>query len=100
MAAATAQPASKSSKKKAAKTIERTESPAPSFTSGADKTGDDQGNQSPYIKELQKYVSILQVRIKGILLTSLITRNIRNVNKKIVSVYQSCQCLPMGTRHP
>jgi hypothetical protein len=54
MAAQAAQPASKSAKKKAAKAIERTESPAPSVTSAAaDKTGDDTF-ESPYIKELQK----------------------------------------------
>ncbi|KAL6363838.1 hypothetical protein LRP88_03263 [Fusarium phalaenopsidis] len=65
MAAQAAQPASKSAKKKAAKAIERTESPAPSVTSAAaDKTGDDTF-ESPYIKELQK--------------------NIRNVNKKITN---------------
>ncbi|CAM1509144.1 Fc.00g028830.m01.CDS01 [Cosmosporella sp. VM-42] len=65
MAATTAQPPSKSSKKKAAKAIERTESPAPSATStAAEKAGDD-SFESPYIKELQK--------------------NIRNVNKKITN---------------
>ncbi|KAM0428648.1 hypothetical protein ACHAPT_007012 [Fusarium lateritium] len=66
MAAQAAQPASKSAKKKAAKSIERTESPAPSVTSAAaaDKTGDETF-ETPYIKELQK--------------------NIRNVNKKITN---------------
>lgn len=54
MAAATTQPASKSAKKKASKAIERTESPAPSTASAADRALDDQGFQSPYIKELQK----------------------------------------------
>ncbi|KAH6997198.1 hypothetical protein EDB80DRAFT_727261 [Ilyonectria destructans] len=64
MAAPVVQPASKSSKKKAPLAIERTESPAPSFTSAsADKAGDD--SESPYIKELHK--------------------NIRNVNKKITN---------------
>ncbi|KAJ3494065.1 hypothetical protein NLG97_g4317 [Lecanicillium saksenae] len=67
MAASTAsQPVSKSAKKKAAKAIERTDSPAPSTTSvaaSADKADD--GFESPYIKELQK--------------------NIRNVNKKILN---------------
>ncbi|KAH7146404.1 hypothetical protein EDB81DRAFT_856812 [Dactylonectria macrodidyma] len=64
MAAPAVQPASKSSKKKAPRGIERTESPAPSFTStSAEKAGDD--SESPYIKELQK--------------------NIRNVNKKITN---------------
>lgn len=59
MAASTAaQPISKSAKKKAAKAIERTNSPAPSTASlaaSADKADD--GFESPYIKELQKYVS-------------------------------------------
>lgn len=53
MAAQASQPPSKSAKKKATKGLERTESPAPSFTSAADKTGDD-SSESPYIKELQK----------------------------------------------
>ncbi|XWX01700.1 hypothetical protein V2A60_009729 [Cordyceps javanica] len=60
------QPISKSAKKKAAKSIQRTDSPAPSTTSiapSADKAED--SFESPYIKELQK--------------------NIRNVNKKIVN---------------
>lgn len=54
---ATSQPLSKSAKKKAAKAIERTDSPAPSNISvaGTDKVGED-GFESPYIKELQKYV--------------------------------------------
>ncbi|KAF4447710.1 hypothetical protein F53441_8788 [Fusarium austroafricanum] len=65
MAAQAVQPPSKSAKKKAAKALERTESPAPSMTSAtADKTGDD-SFESPYIKEIQK--------------------NIRNVNKKITN---------------
>lgn len=51
MAAATAQTASKSSKKKAAKAIERTDSPAPSTASGS---ADKDGFESPYLKELQK----------------------------------------------
>lgn len=59
MAASTAaQPMSKSARKKAAKAIERTDSPALSTVSlavSADKTDD--GFESPYIKELQKYVS-------------------------------------------
>ncbi|KAM3511930.1 hypothetical protein MY11210_004401 [Beauveria gryllotalpidicola] len=67
MAASTVtQPMSKSARKKAAKAIERTDSPAPSTASGAasaDKADD--SFESPYIKELQK--------------------NIRNVNKKIVN---------------
>lgn len=67
MAAATAtQPLSKSARKKAAKAIERSDSPAPSTTSvaaSADRADD--VFESPYIKELQK--------------------NIRNVNKKIVN---------------
>lgn len=57
MAALAAQSNSKSSKKKAARAIERTESPAPSTASGhADKSGDaqDDGFESAYIKELQK----------------------------------------------
>ncbi|KAF4989836.1 hypothetical protein FGRMN_8859, partial [Fusarium graminum] len=59
-----AQPTSKSAKKKAAKALERTESPAPSVASASvDKNGDD---ESPYIKEIQNH-----------------ERNIRNVNKKI-----------------
>ncbi|KAF5018216.1 hypothetical protein F66182_9812 [Fusarium sp. NRRL 66182] len=65
MAAQAGQPTSKSAKKKAAKALERTESPAPSIASAtADKTGDD-SFESPYIKEIQK--------------------NIRNVNKKITN---------------
>ncbi|KAJ4269622.1 hypothetical protein NW762_001290 [Fusarium torreyae] len=65
MAAQAVQPTSKSAKKKAAKALERTESPAPSVASAtADKTGDD-SFESPYIKEIQK--------------------NIRNVNKKITN---------------
>ncbi|KAH8175410.1 hypothetical protein LIA77_03828 [Sarocladium implicatum] len=65
MAATTTQPASKSAKKKAAKGVQRTESPAPSSTSAADKTADTTNDayESPYIKELQK--------------------NVRNINKKI-----------------
>ncbi|EJP67829.1 hypothetical protein BBAD15_g10597 [Beauveria bassiana D1-5] len=67
MAASTVtQPMSKSAKKKAAKAIERTNSPAPSTASGAasaDKADD--SFESPYIKELQKYI--------------------RNINKKIVN---------------
>jgi hypothetical protein len=56
MAAQTVQP-SKSAKKKAAKALERTESPAPSVASAtADKNSDD-SFESPYIKEIQKYVS-------------------------------------------
>ncbi|OAQ97419.1 hypothetical protein LLEC1_06809 [Akanthomyces lecanii] len=65
-ASTTAQPMSKSARKKAAKAIERTDSPALSTVSlavSADKTED--GFESPYIKELQK--------------------NIRNVNKKILN---------------
>jgi hypothetical protein len=55
-APAAAQNPSKLSKKKAAKVIDRTDSPTPSAASGAaDKTGDDY--ESPYIKELQKYAS-------------------------------------------
>jgi hypothetical protein len=55
MAASTAQPQSKSAKKKAAKAIERTDSPAPSTTSGAAQNGGEDGSfESPYIKELQK----------------------------------------------
>ncbi|KAF7553805.1 hypothetical protein G7046_g7005 [Stylonectria norvegica] len=68
MAATTAQPPSKSSKKKAAKAVERADSPAPSSVdAAADKTaeGNDDTYESPYIKELQK--------------------NIRNVNKKITN---------------
>ncbi|KAK7413205.1 hypothetical protein QQX98_007929 [Neonectria punicea] len=65
MAAPAVQPASKSSKKKAPRGLERTESPAPSINStAADKAADD-SSESPYIKELQK--------------------NIRNVNKKITN---------------
>ncbi|KND94339.1 hypothetical protein TOPH_01258 [Tolypocladium ophioglossoides CBS 100239] len=68
MAATATQVASKTSKKKVAKAIQRAESPAPSTASGAaDKASDsqDEGFESPYIKELQK--------------------NIRNVNKKITN---------------
>lgn len=58
MAAPATQNASKSSKKKAARAIERTESPAPSTGSAAVEkaTGDSQDDsfESPYIKELQK----------------------------------------------
>ncbi|KAM4059202.1 hypothetical protein HRG_007936 [Hirsutella rhossiliensis] len=69
MAASTAHAAPKSSKKKAAKVAHRNHSPAPSTASGvADAAVDSQedGFESPYIKELQK--------------------NIRNVNKKITNV--------------
>ncbi|KAK5997262.1 Hypoxia up-regulated protein 1 [Cladobotryum mycophilum] len=66
MAAPAAQTVSKSSKKKAAKALERTESPAPSTGSGpADKAADNDEFESPYIKELQK--------------------NIRNTNKKLTN---------------
>ncbi|KAL3595164.1 hypothetical protein FPOAC2_09486 [Fusarium poae] len=68
MAAQAGQPQSKSAKKKAAKALERTESPAPSVTSAsatADKNSSDDSFESPYIKEIQK--------------------NIRNVNKKITN---------------
>jgi carbohydrate-binding DOMON domain-containing protein len=70
MAAQAGQPQSKSAKKKAAKALERTESPAPSVTSAsatADKNSSDDSFESPYIKEIQK--------------------NIRNVNKKIVRAF-------------
>ncbi|GJN74525.1 hypothetical protein PLICBS_008616 [Purpureocillium lilacinum] len=66
MAMSATQNPSKSSKKKAAHAIERTESPAPSTGSGAaDKANEsqDEAFESPYIKELQK--------------------NIRNISKKI-----------------
>lgn len=65
MAASTVQSAVKSAKKKVTKAVQRNESPAPSATSAAEKTGDgsSDGFESPYIKELQK--------------------NIRNINKKI-----------------
>lgn len=71
---ATSQPLSKSAKKKAAKAIERTDSPAPSNISvaGTDKVGED-GFESPYIKELQK--------------------NIRNVNKKLIAVSKTEELL-------
>lgn len=85
MAATTVQPASKTSKKKAAKAIERTESPAPSATSAAAEKASDDGFESPYIKELQKYGNTCcHSSIKERLLT-FCRRNIRNVNKKIVS---------------
>jgi hypothetical protein len=57
MAAQAGQPQSKSAKKKAAKALERTESPAPSVTSAsatADKNSSDDSFESPYIKEIQK----------------------------------------------
>ncbi|KFA60876.1 hypothetical protein S40285_04855 [Stachybotrys chlorohalonatus IBT 40285] len=66
MAAPAAQSGSKSSKKKVAPVIERTDSPAPSVGSGLpERSGDSTGDsfESPYIKELQK--------------------NIRNINKKL-----------------
>jgi hypothetical protein len=50
--AAPAQTGSKSSKKKAAQLIERSDSPAPSVGSGVPDKGD--GSESPYVKELQK----------------------------------------------
>jgi hypothetical protein len=57
-APATQAAASKSSKKKAAKAQERTESPAPSTTESTptEKMADAQDDvfESPYIKELQK----------------------------------------------
>ncbi|KAF4460936.1 hypothetical protein FALBO_12276 [Fusarium albosuccineum] len=77
MAAQAVQPTSKSAKKKAARAIERTDSPAPSVTSAtADKTGDE-AFESPYIKELQK--------------------NIRNVNKKITNASKTDTLL---SQHP
>lgn len=89
MAASTTQAASKSSKKKAAKVTLRADSPAPSTASGAaDKGNDsqDEGFESPYIKELQKYVP---KPVGGMCVSVKLTwtpgRNIRNVNKKIVS---------------
>ncbi|KAG5932183.1 hypothetical protein E4U53_001445 [Claviceps sorghi] len=63
MAAAATQPAPKASKKKLANAIERINSPAPSAGSGAAADSQDEGYESPYIRELQK--------------------NIRNLNKKI-----------------
>jgi hypothetical protein len=60
MAATTAQSATKASKKKAPKAVERTDSPAPSTASGsADKAEGQDGFESPYIKELQKYVAAI-----------------------------------------
>lgn len=59
MAASAVQNIHKSSKKKAAKMAQRTESPAPSIASGAaDKANDSQDEtfESPYMRELQKYV--------------------------------------------
>lgn len=60
MAATTTQPASKSAKKKATKAVQRTESPAPSATSAVEKGTDGASDsyESPYIKELQKYVMV------------------------------------------
>lgn len=53
MAAPAVQPSSKSAKKKGPKGIDRTDSPAPSITSAADRATED--NESSQIKELQKY---------------------------------------------
>ncbi|KAG5976210.1 hypothetical protein E4U55_007430 [Claviceps digitariae] len=63
--AAGTQSAPKASKKKLAKPAERVNSPAPSAGSGAAADSQDEGYESPYIKELQK--------------------NIRNLNKKITN---------------
>jgi hypothetical protein len=57
MAAAATQPASKGSKKKLTSAVQRAESPAPSVGSGAAADSHDEGFESPYIKELQKYGS-------------------------------------------
>ncbi|KAG5927251.1 hypothetical protein E4U42_002402 [Claviceps africana] len=65
MAVAATQPTSKASKKKLANAIERVSSPAPSAGSGAAADSQDEGYESPYIRELQK--------------------NIRNLNKKIAN---------------
>lgn len=56
MAAAATQSAPKGSKKKIASAIPRAESPALSIGSGA-ADSQDEGFESPYIKELQKYSS-------------------------------------------
>ncbi|KAI8288972.1 hypothetical protein K4K60_009878 [Colletotrichum sp. SAR11_57] len=57
---------SKSAKKKKAKAIERTESPAPTASPAPEKAdGSDESGESPYIRELQK--------------------NLRNTNKKLTN---------------
>lgn len=58
MAASATQSAPKASKKKLANAIERVNSPAPSAGSGAAADSQDEGYESPYIKELQKYTTI------------------------------------------
>lgn len=62
MADSTVQPISKSAKKKAAKALERSSSPAPSTAASVAASADraDDGFESPYIKELQKYASHLK----------------------------------------
>ncbi|OAQ73257.1 hypothetical protein VFPPC_12965 [Pochonia chlamydosporia 170] len=65
MAAAATQSGPKGSKKKNTIAAQRAESPAPSVGSGAAADSQDDGFESPYIKELQK--------------------NIRNLNKKITN---------------
>lgn len=56
MASPAAQPVSKSAKKKAAKALERTTSPAPSTASGQPEKNGEDGFESPYIKDLHKWV--------------------------------------------
>ncbi|KAF6844100.1 hypothetical protein CMUS01_01416 [Colletotrichum musicola] len=57
---------SKSAKKKKAKAVERTESPAPTASPAPEKAdGSDESGESPYVRELQK--------------------NIRNTNKKLTN---------------
>ena len=84
---------SKSAKKKKAK-AERTDSPAPSASPAADKAvsvsgadASEDGLESPYIRELQKYVAPPLLSTTHSLVACLSNpraRNIRNVNKKIV----------------
>ena len=88
MAASTTQAPKSSNKKKALKAIPRPDSPAPSTASGAADKGSesqDEGFESPYIKELQKYVSYPRRAIVFLRKADTTGRNIRNVNKKIVS---------------
>ncbi|KAG6016534.1 hypothetical protein E4U43_003573 [Claviceps pusilla] len=58
MAASATQSAPKASKKKLANAIERVNSPAPSAGSGAAADSQDEGYESPYIKELQNFFGL------------------------------------------
>jgi len=77
MSSPASQSVSKSAKKKAAKAIERVNSPAPSAASGAAEKNSDDGPASQHIRELQK--------------------NIRNLNKKLTNASKTDSIL---NEHP